>query len=165
MPPHEWQAIDVKRELVLRHLIHLRRWRNRAASPLYRLPTELVLEIAALAVRLTRRGFRFWVTLTSVCRRLREMLICSSLPWGAVYADPFPLAKLFLERCRFDPQALSVMDRLFRVTRSTTDKTPFWEGLEGRTFNNLRFLMFRGLKNDFEQRPCPAPCDARPSIP
>ena len=152
MAAHELRIIDAKRELVLHHLIHLRRWRNLVVPPLLRLPTELILDISVVAVKLSYRGFRFWVNLTAICHRIREMLIYSPFLWRIINADSIPLAKLFLKRCNSNPPALFVTDHLFLSRPTRTDKTEFWEELEGRTLDNLRFLMFRGLKNEFEHR-------------
>ncbi|KAF9650789.1 hypothetical protein BDM02DRAFT_1254878 [Thelephora ganbajun] len=150
MPTHVWDAIDVKRELVLHHLIHLRRWRNIIASPFFRLPTELILDIFVHAVELNRRA-RFWVILTAVCHRLREMLIHSSLPWSVVDTDSIRLAKLFLERNRFDPHVLFATNYSW-FPKVNTRRAALWEELEGRTFNNLRLLVFRGPRREFDHR-------------
>jgi hypothetical protein len=146
MPAHEWEAIDTKRELAFRHLIHLRRWRNLNAFPLFRLPTELILGIFGLAVKLY--GLRFWLILTAICHPLREMLIHSPLPWRVIDTDSVPLANLFLERSKFDPHVLFTKSWDPSITPS---RVSFWEQLEGRTFNNLRFLIFRGQKAGFER--------------
>jgi hypothetical protein len=132
--------------------MHLRQWRNFVSAPLLRLPTELILDIFVLTLKISYRGFRFWVTLTAICHRIRDVLVYSPSPWRIINADSTPLAKLFLERCNFDPHALFVMDRLSTPSPRGRDKTRFWEGLEGRTFDSLRFFMFRGLKEEFEHR-------------
>ena len=122
---------------------------NPRRPPLLCLPDELILEISELAVKVSS-GYRFWITLTAICFPIREILISSPSPWRIINTDSIPLAKLFLKRCNFNPLALFVADGL--NASCPTDKTQIWEVLEGRTFNNLHFLMFRGLKSEFEYR-------------
>lgn len=148
MPAHELQTMDAERETVLLNPIHLRRQRNLLVSPLFRLPFELILEIFLFAVQLSYCGD--WVTHTAICHRVREMLIHSPLPWRIIHVGSVPLAKLFLERCNFDPHTLFAMERLRPPLPRVTDKTQFWEELKGRTLNNLRFFMFQGIDTEFE---------------
>ena len=150
MPAHDWDAIDTKLDLALHHLIVLRQWRNLLASPLFCLPTELILEIFVHAVELNG-GVRFWVTLTAICRILRELLIHSSLPWRVVNFSSIHLAKLFLERCKFNPLVLFATNYKWSISVEA-GRAALWEELEGRTFNNLRFLLFQGSRHEFNHR-------------
>lgn len=58
-----WEAIDVRRESALHHLVQLRRWKN-LFSLLFRLPTELTLKICVHAVEFD--GL-FRLALTAIC--------------------------------------------------------------------------------------------------
>jgi hypothetical protein len=142
------EAIDARRESALHHLIHLRRWRNFLASPLFRLPTELILKIFAHAVELDDL---FWLALTAVCHWLREILISSSQLWSAVGFVSVRFANLFLERCNFDPHALFVTDSKISPG-ADAEREMLWEELEGRTMSNLHFLVFRGSEKGFNHR-------------
>ena len=150
MPAHEWEAIDIKLDLAHHHSIRLRRWRNINTCPLFRLPIELLIDILGQTLP-AYGGFRFWVVLTAICHPLREMLVCSSFPWRIVDTDSVPLAKLFLERSKFDPYVLFAMDRGRYSRKKIINRTAFWEATEGRKFNNLSFLVFRGQRAEFEE--------------
>lgn len=142
------EAIDARRESALHHLIHLRRWRNLFACPLFRLPTELILKIFVHAVEFDDL---FWLVITAICHRLREILVSSSRLWSAIDFGSPRLAKLFLERCKFNPNLLFITDS--KIPRGTdAEKATLWEELEGRTLDNLCFLMFQGSRKKFNLR-------------
>jgi len=77
------------------------------------------------------------------------MLICSSLPWRVVDFDPPRLTKLFLERCEFNPHAIFARNYLWSPSVEA-ERLVLWGELEGRMFNNLRFLIFVGSRHEFD---------------
>ena len=130
---------------------------HHSTSPLLHLPIELIHKIFVLAVGLSNHGSLFWITLTAICHQIRESLICSTLPWTIIDTNSIPLAKLFLERCKFDPHKLFVNSMGHAVASGPTstdgdDKAQFWEMLEDKTLNNLHSLMFDGALSVFMQR-------------
>lgn len=145
---HGWQVVDAGREPVLRHVACLRRQRNFIASPLFRLPTELILKIYMHAV--DDDDLR-WLALTAICHQLRKTFISSPRLWGVVDFRFARLAKLFLERCNFDPHLISVTDSKY-VPCTDVEREELWEELDGRTLNNLRFLLFTGSEMEFNGR-------------
>ena len=147
MPAHGSDAINAKRGHRSRFRGDLNdlRQRNFIYSPFLRLPVELILDIILHAFQL-HGGFRFWVILTAICYRLREILVSSPFLWRVVDTDSVPLAKAFLARSNFDPHALLATNHVWPPHR-----TAFWDELGGRTLKNLRFFVFRGPKSVFER--------------
>ena len=145
---YDSEAIDATRETALRHLICLRRWRNLITSPLFRLPNELIVEIYMRAV--DDNDLR-WLALTAICHRLREIFVSSPRLWGVVDFHFAHLAKLFLQRCNFDPRLISALDFGF-ASRGGIGREALWRELDGRTLNNLHFLLFKGSEEEFNQR-------------
>lgn len=89
---HEIGPVDTNMEPSLRHSFHLQWRRNFLASPLLRLPTELILEIFAHAIGLDEgdqpslnydnssssdKSGPTLLVLTSICHQLREIGIAS----------------------------------------------------------------------------------------
>ena len=109
-----WEAIDVRRESALHHLVQLSRWKNLFSSLLFCLPTELILKICVHTVEFD--GL-FRLALTAICHQLRETLISSPQFWNTVDFSSARFAKLFLERCKFDPHALFTGFRFRSVYR------------------------------------------------
>ena len=141
-------------------LYYLRRRRNFLAAPLLRLPTELILKIFAHAIESgdDDQSLSVWdeetssppnddgptqLLLTAICHHLREVGMASSLLWSTVDLAIPPVAKLFLERCESDPHT---------IIKPQSASEGVWEQLEGRTFNNLRSIVFEGAPHEFTRR-------------
>jgi hypothetical protein len=135
--------------------IHLLQGKNFLSSPLLRLPTELVLKIFAHTVD-WGPGLSSLV-LTAICHKLREVGIAFPQLWNVVSFTTPPLAQLFLERCNHDPRALLITESQlapngWRSVRSSVREPMWevvWERLKGRTFNDLRSLVFEGVPPTF----------------
>jgi len=145
--------------------LHPSRRRNLLASPLLRLPTELVLEVFAHVIELYDNGYNFdddyrrphdrtLFVLTAICHQLREVGITSPRLWSSVDFTTIPIAELFLERCNYDPHIFLIKESGPRQPRAAHDprRGAVWEKLEGRTFNNLRSLVFEGTEREFALR-------------
>jgi hypothetical protein len=140
------ETIGVERESALHYLTNLRRW-NLLTSPLFRLPTEVILRIFAHTVELDDQS---WLALTAICHRLREISISCSRLWGTVdFSSPVHVIKMFLERCNFDPHVFLATDLYPSVE---ADRVTMWEELQGRTMGNLRSLVFQGSEQRFDRR-------------
>ena len=155
-------ALDASVESTLHPSIHLSWRRNLLASPLLRLPTELILKIFAHVIELddagddnSRRpcGWTLLI-LTTICRQLREIGTMSPQLWSSVDFTSLPIAELFLERCKYDPCTLIIKESGPRRPRAAHDprRGAAWEKLEGRTFHNLRSLVFEGTEREFTLR-------------
>lgn len=167
---HDLDTVDPNAESTLHRPIHLRRRRNLLASPLLRLPTELILKVFKHAIN-------FWagmsppyddsaspLTLTAICHQLREVGITFPQLWSTVNFTTPSITELFLERCEYDPHILLATESQ-STSRTSNPGWPsmhylvedprwkaVWEMLEGRTFNNLRSLAFEGTPHDFVNR-------------
>jgi len=159
---NDTDAVDTSIGSTLHPSIDLsRRRRNFLASPLLRLPTELILNIFVHVIEsddyynhYRHRHNRWPFILTAICHQLREIGTASPQLWTSVDFTPLPIAELFLERCKYNPRILLVKESRFRWPRVTHDpnKEAVWEKLEGRTFNNLRSLVFDGTEREFAHK-------------
>ena len=166
---HESDVVEASTESTLQRSCHLRRHRNFLASPLLRLPTELVLKIFAHATEpddgdasdsdspSSSNDGPVLLVLTATCHQLREIgTTCPGL-WSTVDLTIPPLAELFLERCDYDPhiliKSLSASEKrrsMYLVANPRREAA--WERLEGRALNNLHSIAFRGLRDEFTHR-------------
>ena len=105
---HDTDAVDAGVESMLLPSIHLSRRRNLIASPLLRLPTELVFEIFVHCFNYRHRHDRSLFVLTAICHQLREIGTASPQLWTSVDFATLPIAKLFLERCKYNPRTLLI---------------------------------------------------------
>lgn len=134
--------------------------RNFLASPLLRLPTELILKIFKHAIEPddslspSRRRSTLFV-LIAICHKMREIGITTSHLWNTVNLAVPPLAKLFLERCNYDPRVLIISKYPQEGQSRDPRREAVWEQLEGLAFNNLRSLVFEGTTPEFERRIVP----------
>ena len=147
---HELGVVDISVESTLH------RRGNLLASPLLRLPTELILEIFAYAVEPDDddddRGL-LPLVLTAICHQLRETGIASPQLWSTVDLTTPPIAELFLERCKYDPHTLMRFPSIFEVEPDENPRRDtLWEKLEGRAFNRLRSIVFEGTRHEFARR-------------
>jgi len=151
-------AVDASVGSTLRYSIHPPRRRN-LLVPLLRLPTELILPIFVYVIESEgnddddhRHLGPPLLSLTAICHQLREIGTTSPRLWSSV--DFAILPKLFLERCEYNPSILLAKDyKLWRPRGvSNSRRETFWEKLEGRTFNNLRSLVFQGTQDEFAHR-------------
>jgi hypothetical protein len=160
---HELGAVNASIESTLQRLYHLRRHRNFLASPLLHLPTELILKIFVHAIKLDDHdswpsddGGPMQLVLTAICHQLREIGITSLQLWNAVDLVIPPIAELFLERCKYDPltlvMTLSVAERSSMYRVIVPGQEALWEQLEGRTFNNLRSIVFEATPSVITHR-------------
>ena len=165
-------------EPTLSRLYHLRRQRNSIASPLLRLPTELILHIFEYAIEPEGGSdndddddsyigdgddddISTWpkdgptlVVLVSICHKLREIGITTPRLWGTVDLTIPSIAELSLKRCKYDPRII-IQSRYARRSQSIRRVQAVWAQLEGRAFNNLRNLAFKGNSPEFERRVVP----------
>jgi len=170
---HEQDAVDAAIESTLRRSIHLSRCRNLLSSPLLRLPTELILNIFTHMIERDEGDdddyddnsdyndgdghgnyTQSLLIITAVCHQLRETGIASPQLWGTVDLTTPPIAELFLERCKYDPHTLikhlsASERRSFTRPVKNPSRDALWEKLEGRTFNNLRSIVFTGSQREF----------------
>ena len=168
---HEPDAVHASIEIIPHRSIHLSRRRNSLASPLLRLPTELILKIFAHGIELDGddgddddnsdnsdgNGHNVHgqslLVLTAVCHQLREIGIASPQLWGTVDLTTPLVAELFLGRCKYDPHTLikstsaSESRLLYPVKNPRRDA--LWRKLKGRTFNGLRSIVFKGSQRSF----------------
>ncbi|KAF9779150.1 hypothetical protein BJ322DRAFT_1088797 [Thelephora terrestris] len=142
------ESVETIGEPAHRHAARLPRWKNLITSPLFRLPTELILKIYLHTVD---DDDLQWLALTAICHQLREIFISSPRLWGAVDFRSVSLTKLFLERCNFDPHLISVTDSSF-ASSTDVEREALWKELECRTLTNLHFLVFVGSKKEFNRR-------------
>jgi len=174
---HELDEVEASIESALRSLCHLRRRRNFLASPLLRLPTELVLNIFERAIEpgddkdddddglllsvyfcssLSPDARPTLFVVTAICHQLREIGIASPQLWSTVDLTTPPIATLFLERCKYDPRILikspSPSERRSIYTVKNPAMEVVWEQLEGHTFSNLRSIVFEGIPDEFTRR-------------
>ena len=147
----------------------LRRHRNSVASPLLRLPRELILNIFERAIepdddddsisRMPPEGRPAILLLTAICHELREVGITTPKLWGRVDLTVPSLANLFLQRCNYDPHVLEKTPSAYEKEHSSRTEDPnieaVWSQLEGRAFKNLRSLVFRGTSSEFGRRVAP----------
>ena len=169
---YDLEAIDARIESTLRRLIRLRRQRNFLASPLLRLPTELVLKIFMHTIgsagdhppllgddnpSSSENDGPTLLVLTAICRQLREIGMASTQLWSTVDLTIPPIAELFLERCKYDPRTIvwsqSASER--RSTQGSLENPGMgvvWKKLKDCTFNNLRSIVFEGLPHEFAYR-------------
>ena len=166
---HASGVVETSTESTLQLSCHLRRHRNFLASPLLRLPTELVLKIFAHATEpddddaldsdssSSSNDGPTLLVLIAICHQLREIgMTCPGL-WSTVDLTIPPLAELFLERCDYDPhiliKSLSASEwRRSMYLVANPRREAAWERLEGRALNNLHSIAFRGLRDEFTQR-------------
>lgn len=146
----------------LHRSIHLRRRNNLLASPLFRLPTELILKIFVHVIDLDGPPLPdndcplSPLVLTAICHQLREVGITFPQLWSTAKFITPQITELYLERCKYDPHIILVTDPS-RFTFCDLFRPPVphcpakaqrwdavWEKLEGRTFNNLHSLIFEG---------------------
>jgi hypothetical protein len=163
---HELDAVNASIESTLQRLYHLRRRRNFLASPLLRLPVELILKIFVHAIELddddssssdgsstssSDNGGPTQFVLAAICHQLREIGITSSQLWSTVDLDIPPVAELFLKRCKYDPHTLTmtrpVTERRSGYPVTVSAQEALWEQLEGRTFNNLRSIVLEATSS------------------
>ena len=160
---HGLDVVDASTGSTLRRLIHGYRCRNFLSSPLLRLPTELILKIFAHVIERDdnndnhdNRHVASLLVLTAICYQLREAGTTSPQLWGAVDLTTPPIAELFLERCKYDPHTLkkttSTSESLSLYPTENPRRDAVWEKLEGRTFNNLRSIIFVGTRHEFSLR-------------
>ena len=160
-------VVDASVGSTLRYSIHPRRRRN-LLVPLLRLPTELILKIFVHVIE-SEGDDDYWVdydnddhhhlgpsslVLTAICHELREIGIASHQLWSSVDFTILPIAELFLERCEYNPRILLAKDSKPRQPGGVSNprREVVWEKLEGRTFNNLRSLVFQGTQDEFAHR-------------
>ena len=132
--------------------IHLSRRRNLTSSPFLSLPTELILEIFVYVIGLDddySNYDRTLFVLTAICHQLREIGTASPQLWSSVDFTTPPIAKLFLERCKYNPRILLVKGSGPMWLTRDPKREVLWEELGGRTFNNLRSLVFDGSEREF----------------
>ena len=159
---HEPNAVDANTESTLHPSTHLSRRRNLLASPLFRLPTELILKIFAHAIDNDDDGHGdshdnhgpSLLTLTAICHQLREAGIASPQLWGTIDLTTAPLiAELFLERCKYDPHTLikfpSASEDLLVYPTKNPRRDALLEKLQGHTFDRLRSIVFEGSQREF----------------
>jgi len=151
---HELDEVKASTESALHRLYHLRRRRNFQASPLLRLPTELILKIFEHAVELGGDDdVPTLLLLTAICHQLREIGTASPQLWSTIDLITPPIATLFLERCDYDPRILiSPRSAPQRRPVKNQAREAVWEQLEGRTFNNIRSIVFEGSSYEFTRR-------------
>jgi len=151
---HESGVVDASVESTLHRSIQLSRRRNLLASPLLRLPTELILKIFVHAIGSDDddRG-PLLLDLTAVCHQLRETGMASPQLWCTVDLTTPLIAEVFLERCKYDPHTLIKFPSASEVDPvKNPRRDALWEKLEGRTFNRLRSIVFEGPRREFARR-------------
>jgi hypothetical protein len=172
----ELTAIAANIEFTLQHLRRLRRHRNFLASPLLRLPTELIIEIFEHATEsnddadddsgsndddsspASSESCSALLVLIAICSKLREIGLTTPRLWGTVDLAVPSLARLFLERCNNDPHLLKVCPSSGEGQSISSVGDPgrdVWLQLEGRAFNNLHTLFFKGEPSEFKDRIVP----------
>ena len=161
---HGTDAVDASIESSLHPSIDLSRRRNFLASPLLRLPTELILNIFVHVIESddcdndychSRLRNLSLFALTAICHQLREIGTASPQLWNCVEFTVLPIAELFLERCEYNPRILLVKESGPRwPPQSVLDprREAVWEKLEGRTFSNLHSLVFKGAGSELALR-------------
>ena len=139
--------------------INFRRRRNLLTSPLFRLPTELILKIFERTIEIEPEGESpALLVLTAVCHRLREIGIDTPQLWSTVDLTYPSLAELFLERCKYDPHTLrkfptaNEMESMYLAAGVTFRRGAVWGELEGRPLNELRSVVFGGTQREFAAR-------------
>ena len=159
---HEPDAADASTEYTLHPSIHLSRRRNLLASPLLRLPTELILKIFAHAVELDgdngdddddgNHG-QLLLIITVICHQLRETGIASPQLWSTIDLTTPLIAELFLERCKYDPhtliKSLPASENIPGYSVKNPRRDALWKKLQGRTFNRLCSIVFEGSQHEF----------------
>ena len=150
----ELAMVDNSTESDLHRSIHLSRRRNLLASPLLRLPIELILEIFAHAIELdddeNRGPLRLLLVLTAICHQLRETGSASPQLWSTVDLTTPLIAEVFLERCRYDPHTLIKFPSTSEVDPvKNPRRDALWEKVEGCAFNELRSIVFEGTQCEF----------------
>lgn len=163
--------VDTSIEPTPPHPFHLHRRRNSLASPLLRLPTELILKIFAHTIGLgeddpslldygnlsssNNDGLALLV-LTAICHRLREIGTAYPQLWSTVDLTTLPRANLFIERCKYEPQILIVLlsplQRRTTYPINTPQRAAAWDKLEGCTLNGLHSIAFVGTPHEFTCR-------------
>ena len=154
---HELGVVDVGVGSTLHCPVHLSRRRNLLASPLLRLPTELILKIFTHAIEPDGDEdddhSLLLLVLTAICHQLREMGIASPQLWSTVDLTTPLIAEVFLERCNYDPHTLikspSACEGLFVYPAKNPRRDALLEKLQGRTFNKLRSIVFEGSQHEF----------------
>ena len=153
------------------------RWRsNLLASPLFRLPTELLLKIFVHAIEFDEvdqplslfndseifdrynspssdEHCSTLFVLTAICHHLRGIGIDSPQLWGTVDVTSPPVAKFFPERRKHDPHFLVLSQTIIETRSMIPIQNPrrdaIWKQLEGHTLNKLRAIWFEGTPYDF----------------
>jgi len=170
---HELNVADASIDSTLHRSVHLCRRRNLLASPLPRLPTELILKIFVHVTELDGddgddddggygddddggygHGFDCdnhapsLFVLTAICHQLRKIGIASSQLWSIVDLTTPPIAELFLERCKYDPHTLikfpSLSENLSMHPIKNPGRDATWEKLEGHTFTGFALSRSKG---------------------
>lgn len=110
---YELDTVDASMESTLYRSIHLRWRRNFLASPLLRIPTELIPKIFIRAIALDEDdsssldddnassmdiGRPILLVLTATCHQLREVGMASPQLWSTIDFTTLSVAELFLER-------------------------------------------------------------------
>ena len=174
---YELDVADDGTESTLRRWFRLTRSRNFILSPFLRMPPELILKIFAHVIESDSDDDDFWedgeddwfphtglddrhyvipplLHLTAICHQLREIGTASPQLWSSVDFTVLPIAELFLERCKYNPRILLAKNSEPRRSRADYDprREAVWVKLEGRTFDNLRSLVFRGTEDEFALR-------------
>ena len=128
--------------------------RNSLSSPLLRLPTELILKIFGHTID-WGPGLSSLI-LTAICHKLREVGIAFPQLWNVVNFTTPPLTQLFLERCNHEPRIILITEtqlspggRSVRYLGHDRKWEAVWEKLRGRTFDDLRSLVFEGVPPTF----------------
>ena len=156
----ELALVEINLESTLQRLYHLRRRRNFLASPLLRLPTELILRIFEHAVELgdedddspsSMQACRTLLVIVGICYELRKIGMTTHYLWSIIDLTTPSLAELFLERCNYDPRIL-IKSLPLHEGRET-----LWTQLQARTFNSLRSLVFKGGPSEFTDGSIPIP--------
>jgi len=154
----EFGVVDTGIESALHSSIHLFRRRNLIASPLLHLPTELILKVFAHAIEPDddndddNRG-PFLLVLTAICHQLREIGIASPQLWRTVDLTTPLIAKVFLERCEYEPHTIT---KFMSASEAEPMKNPrgdaLWDELQGRRFNKLRSIVFGGPRHELTRK-------------
>ena len=168
---NDLDAVDADVESALHRLIYLHRGSNLLASPLLRLPTELILKIFAHAIDLDghndsedddddddrhrHRGPPLLI-LTAICHQLREIGIGSPQLWGTVDLTTPSIAELFLERCKYAPHSLvktpSPPESVSAYPVKNPRRDAVWEKLGDCAFDRLHSILFEGSQREFTLR-------------
>jgi len=144
---------DTDEESALHRSVQPCRRRNALASPLLRLPTELIFQIFEHAIEIKSVHRRpVLLVLTSTCHQLRGTGIAYPRLWATVDLTNPLMAELFLERCGYNPHTLirfmSESEKTMGPVQNPR-RDALWEKLGGCSFDGLRSIVFEGTEREF----------------